>query len=155
MPAYPALALLAGAGLDDLHGARAPAVLTWTRRVVLAGAIALLVLLPAKLLGWLERPCRFGDLPARARALGGTIALVTEDYSTAVIFAEHCACDTVTVSSLAEADRPGVAGALDARATPPPPGWAAAASHGDFALLARPPARDDRRPRPGGRASGP
>ncbi len=137
MPAYPALALLAGAGLDDILGARAIAGLAWMRRLALATAVALLLLLPAKLFALLERPCRFGELPARARSLGGTVAIATEDYSTYVIFAEHCACDTVSVATLEEADRPRVTAALGARGTNPPPGWATVATHGDLAIFAR------------------
>ena len=140
MPAYPGLALLAGAGVEDLVGAaRGARVITWCQRIGMGTGLGLLILLPLKVLQPLERPCPFGGLPARARALaeGRQVAIVIEprDYSTQVTFAEHCECDPVTRTTFEEASRVGAAVVLARRAASAPPGWKEVAVNGDWSLL--------------------
>ena len=142
MPAYPGLALLAGAGVEDLVGAdRGAAIVTWCQRVGAGTGLGLLILLPLKVLRPLERPCPFGELPARARALadGRQVAIVIEprDYSTQVTFAEHCGCDPVTEATFKNAAQVGAAVVLARRAAGAPPGWREVAVNGDWSLLER------------------
>jgi len=138
MPAYPALALLAGTGIEDLAGARRAVLFeTFCWRVELSVGFALLVLLPLKLFRPLEQACPLGDLPGRARALakGGTVALVVDDYSTRVTFAEHCECDPLTEPSLEAAAREHAAVVLSRSSRVLPPPWKNVASQGDWSLL--------------------
>ncbi len=144
MPAYVPLALLAGAGAADLlPRARADRIVGRAGLVVLCIGAALLVLLPfVKVAGRLERPCQFGALPEAARGLaaGGQLVAVISpdrDYSTHVIFAEHCECKTTVVPRLEDADRPAVAAALVSTATPVSEPWKPVAVHGRWALVRR------------------
>ena len=143
MPAYVPLALLAGAGAEDLvPRASADRFTEWVRRFVLGIGVTLALLLPLNVLGRLERPCLFGGLPGQARALAGgggeqVVAIVSpdRDYSTHVIFAEHCRCNTMLVSRLEDADRPDVVGALVPSAQSVPEKWRPVAVQGRWSLL--------------------
>lgn len=142
MPAYVPLALLAGAGAEDLiPRARVDRFVKHARWLVLGVGATLIVLLPLKVLGRLERPCLFGRLPEQARMLaegrGQAIAVVLpgRDYSNHVIFAEHCRCDTVLVSRLEDSDRPDVVGALVSSTQAVPERWRRVAVQGRWALL--------------------
>jgi 4-amino-4-deoxy-L-arabinose transferase-like glycosyltransferase len=144
MPAYPALSLLAGAGAEDLiPRALADRGVAWVRRLALAISAALWVLLPfCKVAARLERPCPFGDLPTMARgaADGGQLVAVvspTRDYSTHVIFAEHCRCNAVLISRLQEGARTDVAAALVPSSEPYSYPWRRLATHGTWTLLER------------------
>jgi hypothetical protein len=99
------------------------------------------VSLPVNVFGSLvRRPCLFGDLPALARAHAGgrAVAILPTEYGTRVIFAEHCACRAVAMSSFVEADREDdVAIVLAERGAAPPPGWCEVASRRSWALYER------------------
>jgi 4-amino-4-deoxy-L-arabinose transferase-like glycosyltransferase len=144
LPAYVPLALLAGTGAEDLlRPAWRERFARRARAVVLVAGAALLLLLPQKTLAPLERPCPFGPLPDQARRLarGAAIAVVSpgHDYTTHVVFAEHCACQAVLVARLEHADRAGVAGAIVTSTSPVPERWERVAVHGAWALVARRP----------------
>jgi hypothetical protein len=136
MPAYPVLALLAGAGLEDCMPARvANGFSRYATRFALAAGLLLVALLPLKILANLERSCPFGDLPQVAHALaawGKLIAIVSpeDEYSPQVISGEHCRCESVLVPQLRDAERPGLAGALVPSGDAIPAGWSTVANHG-------------------------
>lgn len=143
LPAYVPLALLAGVGAEDLLAR------SWVDRfvdraayVVLGVGLLAILLLPFKVLAPLERPCPFGDLPRKAHAIsqsGQTIVVVSpdRDYSTHVIFADHCQCDPVLVSRFQDADRSGVEGVLVSSSESAAEGWRVAEVHGRWAFHVR------------------
>jgi 4-amino-4-deoxy-L-arabinose transferase-like glycosyltransferase len=143
MPAYVPLALLAGAGVEDLlPRARAERLVDRGRLVVIGIGAALVLVLPFKVAARLERPCPFGGLPEAARAVaseGQLVAVVSPslDYSTHVIFAEHCRCEATVVARLEEADRPFVAAALVSAGTAAGSAWRQVAANESWALLQR------------------
>lgn len=95
MPAYVPLALLAGAGADDLvtrvGGARAFRIV---RRTVVIGAAILVALLPFRLARFVVQPCPFAEIPERVVALTGgreRVALVMPVFDLGMLayLAEH------------------------------------------------------------------
>jgi 4-amino-4-deoxy-L-arabinose transferase-like glycosyltransferase len=163
LPAFPALALLAGAGLDDLLAlARGDVAYRWAWRLVAGAAAVTLAALPACSPQSGRRPvgigpCTFGPLAARAAALAkDRIALVAPDpwrtsKNQVFILAEHTRLDVVALDGeSALAARQDVRVALVRRdLAPVPAGWAPVAEHGRWVLVRRPPemaAREGSRP---------
>jgi 4-amino-4-deoxy-L-arabinose transferase-like glycosyltransferase len=160
LPAYPALGLVAGAGLDDLLSrVRGGLGFRWAQRVVGVAALALLGALPActPLTGRLPlgiAPCEFGDLPGRARELARErMALLAANVwasskNQVFVLAEHTGLDVVGLSdaeALARRDDLWVA-LVRQDITPVPAGWTVVATYGRWALASR--ARRPRDPAP-------
>jgi 4-amino-4-deoxy-L-arabinose transferase-like glycosyltransferase len=151
LPAYPAMALLAGAGLDDLLAlalARGDAAFRWMRRLVGAASAATLALLPAcssitgrRPLG--IGPCTFGPtLPAAAAAIApDRLALVAADVwhttkNEVFVLADHTRRDVVGLDALSARPDLDVA-VVRTDLSPLPRGWTVVAEHERWALVRR------------------
>jgi 4-amino-4-deoxy-L-arabinose transferase-like glycosyltransferase len=143
VPAYPPLALAAGAGLEAvlrrlLGGGGARRALAGMTALATV-ALALAPLWPER---WLVRPCPLGDLPARAAALapaGSDLVLAaspargfTDARAHAGWLAQHSGRDVV----LAPGPRAGV-GLFEEPAPGVPAGWTPAGRHGTWVLATR------------------
>jgi 4-amino-4-deoxy-L-arabinose transferase-like glycosyltransferase len=141
LPAFVPLALLAGAGLDDLlarwdaeraaHGAR---------RLILGAAIAVAAVLPLHLGRFLVQPCRFDGLAAAAAARSGSeqpLGLVSQppDWPGQAVLAEHTDRDVVVFGTLAEV--PAEISLVFVETAGANEGWAAVGSVGEVRLLER------------------
>lgn len=149
LPAYPPMALLAGAGLDDLLAlTRGDAVFRWTRRLVGAAGAATLALLPACSSITGRRPlgigrCTFGPtIPAAAASIAPErLALVATDVwqnakKDVFILAEHTRRDVVGLDTLSARPDLDVA-VVRTDLSPVPPGWTVVAEHERWALVRR------------------
>lgn len=147
LPAFPPLALLAGAGLDDLLARLGAAGDRLARGGALAGCAAGIVLLMGAPLGILRGAgdaCPYGDLPARAAAAaaagGSLVAVVTspDDFRTQPLVADHGRCEVARFSTAAEAAaRSDVAAIVAPRREPAVPGWREDRATADWALWLR------------------
>lgn len=146
LPAFVPLALLAGAGMEDVlervrgglasGAARAAAVMA-----AFAGA-ALLIVGPAGALRALGDACPYGGLPvlAAVAARGAVVAVVTtrEDFASVPLVAEHGRCEAERfLDANALATRPEVTVALAPRSIMLDPPWRAASSSAAWTLWLR------------------
>jgi len=149
MPAYVPLALLSGAGLDDLLGPGERAFHA-ARRIAAAAAVLLLAALPLAPARLVVDGCRLGELPLLTtdRPPPGThIGLATDRIALAEagILADHAGLEAVPIGSADELGKRGdLSVALWDRRWPLPAGWSAVGEQGSWLELRRQPAASAR-----------
>lgn len=146
LPAFVPLALLAGAGLEDvlerLRDGLASRAAHLTAAVAALAGVALLVSGPLGSLRAMDHRCPYGELPvlAATAARGGVVGVITsrEDFASAPLVAEHGRCEVERfLDADALAARPDVAVALVPTSTVLGPPWRAASSTSAWTLWLR------------------